>query len=76
MPQWCPECRAMLPEGMEECPRCGAALPKSEWKDEDKIKRSAVFWYSLYTIAIALVPILIGVGIGLLCILLFITRAK
>ena len=66
----------MLPEGIEECPRCGAALPESQWGDEDEIKRSAVFWYSLYTIAIALIPILIGVGIGLLCILLFITRAK
>ena len=26
MPIWCPECNAMLAEGTEECPRCGANL--------------------------------------------------
>lgn len=67
----------MLPEGVKECPRCGASIEKNPWgEDEEKIKRSVVFWYSLYTIFVALLPILIGVGIGLLCILLFIARAE
>ena len=31
MPDFCPKCNAMLPPGLEECPRCGKLLA-----DEDK----------------------------------------
>ena len=72
MPIWCPECNAMLVEGTEECSRCGASLGKSD--SEDGFSRSDIAWFSAYTIAIIAIPIFIGVGIGLLCLLLFLSR--
>lgn len=71
MPEWCPKCNAMLPEGLEECPRCGAHLGKPKAGDAPGVKRSEIFWYSAFTIGIVLIPILIGVAIGLVCILMF-----
>jgi hypothetical protein len=61
----------MLPEGLEECPRCGAHLGKPKAEDEPEVSRSEIFWYSTFTIGIVLIPIVIGVAIGLVCILLF-----
>ena len=69
MPVWCPNCHAMLPEGIEECPKCGARLGSPE--EEGKIGRSEIFWMSAYSIGIALIPIIIVLIIGLICILLF-----
>jgi hypothetical protein len=66
----------MLPEGVEECPRCGARLSKAEPGDEGELGRSQVFWFSAYTIGIVLIPIVIGVVIGLLCILLFLANQR
>lgn len=62
----------MLPENTEECPRCGTHL-SSAAKGEG-FSRSDIFWFSAYTIAVVLIPILVGVGIGLLCINLFLIR--
>ena len=69
MPIWCPECNAMLAEGTEECPRCGANLidPNSD----GGFNKSDVAWFSAYTIAILIIPIIIGIGIALLCLFLF-----
>ena len=69
MPIWCPECNAMLAEGTEQCPRCGAKIngPGSE----DGFSKSDIAWFSAYTIAIILIPIIIGIGIALLCLFLF-----
>lgn len=69
MPIWCPDCNAMLVEGTEECPRCGARLEDAD--PDEGFNRSDIAWFSAYTIAIIAVPIIIGVGIGLLCILIF-----
>lgn len=69
MPVWCPECHAMLPDGSQECPRCGAQIREPE--TEDTFSRSDIAWFSAYTIAMVAIPIIIGVGIGLLCLLLF-----
>lgn len=76
MPVWCPKCNAMLPEGLEACPRCGARLGKAIDPTTDEIEpnRSDIFWLSAYTIGIVLIPILIGLAIGLICILLFVSR--
>lgn len=72
MPVWCPDCHAMLPEGLNECPKCGARLGDSN--EEGKIGRSDIFWMSAYTIGIALIPIVVVLIISLLCILLFVSR--
>jgi uncharacterized paraquat-inducible protein A len=73
MPIWCPECNAMLAEGTEECPRCGAHLENSD--PDEGFSRSDIAWFSAYTIAIIVIPIIIGVGIGVLCLLLFNSRS-
>jgi hypothetical protein len=69
MPVWCPECNAMLAEGTEQCPRCGAKINESS--TEEGFSRSDVAWFSAYTIAIVLIPIIVGIGIALLCLFLF-----
>ncbi len=73
MPLWCPECHAMLPEGTQKCPRCGARLDLGESEEQSDFSRSDFFWYSAYTIGIVLIPIIIAVLIGLICILLFLS---
>jgi len=69
MPDWCPQCHAMLTEGTQECPRCGARLGESD--HQEGFSRSDIAWFSGYTIAIILIPIIISVAIGLICIWLF-----
>jgi hypothetical protein len=69
MPVWCPECNAMLAEGTEECPRCGALI--KDPSGEEEFSRSDIAWFSAYTIGIVLIPIIIGIGIALLCLFLF-----
>jgi hypothetical protein len=64
----------MLTEGLAECPRCGAPLGNSA--ENGQPDRSEVFWLSTYTVGIALIPILIGVAIGLICILLFLSGSN
>lgn len=69
MPVWCPDCNAMLVEGTEQCPRCGAQI--SQLQPDETFSRSDIAWFSAYTIAIVLIPILVGVGIALLCLFIF-----
>jgi hypothetical protein len=71
---WCPHCHAMLPEGLEACPHCGASLSAAKPQSEEQISRSSIAWYSAYTIGIALIVIIVGVGVITLCMLLFIGR--
>lgn len=72
MPIWCPECNAMLTEGTEECPRCGANLETPELEGE--FSTSDIAWFSAYSIAIIIIPIIVGVGIALLCLFIFFFR--
>lgn len=72
MPVWCPECNAMLVEGTEECPRCGTQI--AEHGGDDGFSNSDIAWFSAYTIAILLIPIIVGIGIALLCLLVFFGR--
>ncbi len=68
MPDWCPKCNAMLAPGLESCPVCGAKLGKN--KDGQGSGRE-IAWLSIYIIAIALIPLLIAFGIGLICMLVY-----
>lgn len=74
MPDWCPKCHAMLTEGTQECPRCGASLGATLTDDDAKLNRKTVIWYSLYTIGVALGPIIIILCIGILCVFLFLRQ--
>lgn len=74
MTVWCPHCHAMLPEGLETCPRCGERLPAAKNQSEEQINRSELVWYSAYTIGIALLVIVVGVVVILLCMLFFLGR--
>jgi uncharacterized paraquat-inducible protein A len=71
MPEWCPQCNAMLPPGSKECPRCGAKL---DGEGEQDVGNKEVFWLSAYTIGIVLIPLIIGLVIGLICIAVFLNR--
>jgi len=71
MPDWCPKCNAMLTEGTQVCPRCGTSLGAPISGEDAELNRKTVIWYSLYTIGIALGPIIIALCIGLLCVFLF-----
>ena len=72
MPVWCPQCHAMLSEGSEECPRCGAHLGTPDL--QAGFSRSDIAWFSAYTFGILIIPLIIGVAIGLICILVFLSR--
>ena len=72
MPTWCPECNAMLVEGTTECPRCGALIETE--KPEGEFSSSDIAWFSAYSIAIIVLPIIVGVGIALLCLFIFFIR--
>jgi len=56
----------MLSPSLEQCPVCGARLPKAQ--AEGSLSRD-MLPYVLLFLAIALIPLLIGIGIGLICIL-------
>lgn len=64
MPVWCPKCNAMLAEGQVECPVCGARLGGESGAGAE---RSAAIWIALYTLGIALVPVILAALIGIAC---------
>lgn len=66
MAEWCPKCRAMLPEGLEKCPACGAKLPSAAGEN---LGCREVLSISFYILKIVLIPLLIAVAIGLLCVI-------
>lgn len=74
MPEWCPKCNAILPDGTGECPRCGALLGKTIKKESTDFTRQDFFWYNAYLIGVTLIPILVAVCIGALCMYLFFGR--
>lgn len=70
MPVWCPKCHAMLPDGLEKCPRCAAKLPKAPANPNSFTSRE-ILLLTLETFKIILLPIVIALAGGLLCWLLF-----
>ncbi len=71
MPDWCPKCNAMLTEGTQVCPRCGASLGIPLIGEDTDTDRKTVLWYSLYMIGAVLGPIIIILCIGLICAYLY-----
>ena len=66
MPDWCPNCKGMLPEGLEECPRCGQKL-RNKKKDDSLLDGRDIFNITLTVVGIALIPLTIVIVIALLC---------
>lgn len=66
----------MLPPGLEVCPSCGARLKKSKSgiaslkssREKPEIGGNDMFWLSAFIIGIALIPLIIAVLIGIICI--------
>jgi hypothetical protein len=61
--QWCPKCNAMLPAHLERCPRCNANLSGGGTQAFREIIQIAGV-----IIVVAIIPILIVVVIGLICV--------
>ncbi len=58
----------MLPPGLKQCPQCGKKLhPK---KNPDEWSLRDIFWVSATVIGYTLIPILIAIVVGVLCLLL------
>jgi len=60
MPDWCPKCRAMIAEGLDTCPVCGAHLRKDFGCRE-------ILAISLVPLSLALIPIGLIILIAILC---------
>ena len=67
MVEYCPRCNAQLPPGLEKCPRCGKRLRS---KNGEEYTARDIFWLSISTLGIVLIPMLIIIGIAALCIYL------
>jgi hypothetical protein len=67
MVEYCPKCNAQLPPGLEKCPRCGKRLHSNSG---DQYSGRDIFWLSATTLGIVLIPLIIIIGIGLLCVYL------
>jgi hypothetical protein len=59
----------MLPEGLKKCPACGEKLPS---ENSENFSCREILSISLYIFGIVLVPLVIAVTIGLLCLIFFI----
>ena len=58
--EWCPQCNAQLPPGLETCPRCGHRLSSSSqqgYSSRDIIHLAAT------VLGIVLLPLLVIIGI-------------
>jgi uncharacterized paraquat-inducible protein A len=67
MPEWCPKCNAMLPEGLDQCPRCGKRLHR---KSNSEYSTRDIAWISAYVLGIVLIPVVLVIIIGLICVYL------
>ena len=66
MVEWCPRCHAMLSPGVEKCPACGKRIKRGS---DSMFTARDVFWFTLYLLGIAMIPILIAIAIGVICVL-------
>ncbi len=66
MPDWCAHCGAMLPQGLETCPRCGKPIKAAG--DESKLDTRSMAATAIYVIGLALIPIAAIVLIGIICV--------
>ncbi len=68
MPVWCPKCNAMLPDGTQQCPACGAKISNSS--PGTGIGKDELRSIGLYIFGIALIPIVLAIILGILCLVL------
>ena len=66
MPEWCPECHAMLPEGVEECPRCGAKLHGKD--DDPALNKEDITNVTLTVLLYAAIPFLALILVIYICV--------
>lgn len=67
MPAWCPHCGTMLPEGLEQCPKCGKSLKQAANTDPDKLSPAEFRTITFETLRILLIPIAMVILLGILC---------
>ncbi len=63
--QWCPKCSALLPNHLDECPRCQTKLKggsSSGFTGKDILHISAVM------ISVGIIPMLVVIAIAFICI--------
>jgi hypothetical protein len=56
----------MLPEGLDVCPSCGKRLKK---KEDSEYSSGDIAWISSYVLAIILIPLILIIVIGIICVL-------
>ncbi len=69
MPTFCPKCNAMLPDGLEKCPRCGTKLPKAPG-DPNALTPQEWRVLLLEAYKFALLPIGLAFLLGIICLIL------
>jgi hypothetical protein len=67
MPEWCPKCHAMLPEGLDRCPSCGKRLRSGHG---ESFSFKDILGISSSVLLVVLIPLIIVIIGGLLCIVL------
>ena len=65
MAEWCPKCNAMLPDGTEVCPRCGAKMGGAK---DGEVSRKDMLKITAYVVGLALIPIVAIILIGFICV--------
>jgi len=61
--QFCPQCNAMLPPHLVECPRCGQDLLKNTME----VSTRDIFRITGFVLLIALVPLLFVIAVAAIC---------
>jgi predicted nucleic acid-binding Zn ribbon protein len=70
MPVWCAKCGAMLPDGLEICPRCGHII-NSKIEQKTDLNAREIWNLTFYILKLLLVPVLLVLGVSVLCYLVF-----
>ncbi len=68
MPDWCPKCNAMLPPGLEECPRCGKKLSGTGEKPR-ALENQDIANITLVVLGFAAIPIVVIILIAVVCVM-------
>ncbi len=74
MPEFCPKCGTMVPDGTERCPACGARIQPPVMDEKSGFTWDDFLNYTLGTWFYVGLAILIPVFLTLLCLLLYLRR--
>lgn len=66
MPTWCKNCGALLPDGLERCPKCGKKLGRTP-KNSEGISPGEIRLLTKEVLRIVLIPVVIALILGILC---------